>query len=138
MIPPIKLSAFLLPVNVVAAPVLVTVYPIVPVAAVRDTLLPLLDKLAVPALLVAAVAVNAVATIALRVAFELTTRLSPFDKSVMLSVPASIVKVSLPAPPVKVSLPAPPVKVSLPVPPVKLSALLLPTKVVAAPVLVTV
>ena len=109
-----------------------------PVAAVSVTLLPELVKFAMPALLVAAVAVNAADTVALAVALKLTTRLSLPDRSVTVSVPASTLKVSLPKPPVKVSLPKPPVSVSLLLPPIKVSALPLPMKVAAAPVLVTV
>ena len=47
----------------------------------------------------------------------LTTKISEADRSVIVSLPASILKVSEPAPPVIISLPAPPVIMSLPAPP---------------------
>ena len=51
----------------------------------------------------------------------LTTKISEADKSVIVSLPASILKVSEPAPPVMISLPAPPVMMSTPPPPMMVS-----------------
>ena len=97
-----------------------------PVAAVR---------LAVPELVVLEFAVNELISAALRIAPELTTKISfPVPKSAMLSVPESTLKVSSPAFPVKLSLPAPPVIISSPPFPVIISAPLPPFSVsVAAP-----
>ena len=47
----------------------------------------------------------------------LTTKISEAERSVIVSLPASILKVSEPAPPVMMSSPAPPCKVSFPSPP---------------------
>ena len=60
--------------------------------------------------------------VALTVAPVLTTKISEADKSVIVSLPASILKVSEPAPPVMMSLPAPPVMMSTPAPPMIVSA----------------
>ena len=90
-------------------PALLTDQPLVPVAAARLTPKPLAERLAVPALLLVAAAIQAAASVALAVAPDETTSTSaPLPRSVMLSVPAPIVKVSAPAPPVSVSLPTPP------------------------------
>jgi hypothetical protein len=77
---------------------------------------------AVPALLVDAVAVQIPAADALAVAPADTTRMSePLPRSVMVSVPASTLKVSLPDPPICVSFPVPPVRLSVPRPPTRIS-----------------
>ena len=89
----------------------------------------MVDKLAVPALLEAVVAVKELMFAAFTVAPELTTKtslsppapeLSPPNK-VIMSVPESTLKVSLPVPPTRVSFPAPPVIMSSAFPPVRLS-----------------
>ena len=59
--------------------------------------------------------------VALAVAPELITKISPVVRSVIESIPESTLKVSLPVPPAKVSLPPPPVKVSSPESPVIIS-----------------
>ena len=75
------------------------------------------ERLAVPPLVVLFVATKAVILVAFAVALPLTTKLSPVDKSLIVSLPASTLKVSLPALPVSESSPAPPVIVSSPAPP---------------------
>ena len=95
--------------------------------------------MAVPELVVLEVAVNELISAAFSVAPELTIKISlPVPKSVMLSVPESILKVSSPALPVKLSLPAPPVIISFPPFPVIISAPLPPFSVstAAPPVIV--
>ena len=56
----------------------------------------------------------------------LTTKISEADKSVIVSLPASILKVSEPAPPVIMSLLAPPEIISTPDPPIMVSTPSLP------------
>ena len=83
-----------------------------------------------PSFLEAKVAVKLVIGVALRVAPDLTTKISlPVPKSEIVSVPESILNVSLPVPPANVSLPAPPVITSAPLPPVKLSVPAPPVRV---------
>ena len=94
---------------------------------------PALERVAVPALLVAAVAVKAPETVALAIAPALTTSASPLERSVIESVPASTLNVSLPLPPVIVSLPAPPVRLSFPSPPARLSLPAPPLRALSAP-----
>ena len=77
---------------------------------------------AVPAFVVSLSATKADTLFAVAVAPDVTTRSSPVDRSVIVSLPASTLKVSLPALPVKLSLPAPPVIISLPPFPVIMSA----------------
>ena len=130
--PPVSVSAPELPVKVVpVAEELVTEKPLLAVAFVRFTTSPGVVRLAVPALELAEVAVQARPTVAVAVAPELTTRMSapPVPRSVMVSVPAATVKVSMPVPPVRESLPSPPTRVSAPVPPIRVSAPELPVKV---------
>ena len=67
--------------------------------------------------------------VALRVAPLLTTKISEADRSVIVSLPASILKVSEPAPPVIISLPAPPDMISTPDPPIIVSTPSLPVMV---------
>ena len=59
--------------------------------------------------------------VALTVAPVLTTKISEAERSVIVSLPASILKVSEPAPPVMMSSPAPPVIMSTPSPPMMVS-----------------
>ena len=85
------------------------------------TATPTVVRRAVPALLEAAVAVQAAVTVAFAVAPAATVRISEPFRSVMTSTPKPTVNLSLPMPPVRVSLPTAPMRVSLPVPPIRLS-----------------
>ena len=87
----------------------------------------------------ALVAVKAVIPVTFRVAPLEILIISPLVKSVILSVPESILKVSSPFPPVKVSLLAPPVISSAPSPPEMTSSPIPPTKIssFAAPLIIS-
>ena len=87
----------------------------------------------------ALVALKAVIPVTFRVAPLEILIMSPLVKSVILSVPESILKVSFPFPPVKVSLLAPPVMSSAPSPPEITSSPIPPTKIssLAAPLIIS-
>ena len=115
-LPPVNASPLFVPVRLTAVllPALVTVQPFGPATAARFTEKPLAVRLAVPALLLAAVAVQAAASVALTVAPSDTFSLStpPLPRSVIVSEPALTSKRSTSSPPVRVSLPVPPRSVS--------------------------
>ena len=97
--PPVRLSASEDPVNVVAAPVLVTLYPFVPaVTAPKLTEKPLVLISITPLLDVALVAVHEAKTVAFAIAPLSTVNISePRPKSVIVSVPPLRMNLSSPS-----------------------------------------
>ena len=123
--PPVRVSARTEPVSLVAAPILVMLYPLIPATAARLTAKPRVVMFAVLELLyVCAVAVHAAVTVAFAVAPKATVSTSapPWPKSVIVSAPDATMKVSIPNPPVRLSSSKPPIKMSLPAPPLRVSS----------------
>ena len=121
------MSLPLLPFNVSAPVPPVMLKPLPEATRPKSMVTPLLSAVKLPLLtsellMVALVAVNPDIPVAFAVLPAVILRISPSDKSVIVSVPSFTLNVSLPSPPVKLSFPAPPLILSLPAPPEIMSA----------------
>ena len=105
--PPEIVSALMVPIKVSTPLPPTTEKPLLPVARLRSIEDPAAAafKVAMPALLVSAVATKAVTLLAMAVAAAATCNTSPVVRSVAVNVSPLARKRSLPAPPVKVALP---------------------------------